>query len=47
MGGRHPERVKDWLYSARIINRRVLRPLGSKRRIRKAARKRGYFVAYR
>ena len=39
--------VKDWLYSARIINRRVLRPLGSKRRIRKAARKRGYFVAYR
>ena len=39
--------IKDWLYSSRVINRRVLRPLGSKRRMKKAAEKRGYFVVYR
>lgn len=39
--------VRDWLYSSRIINRRILRPLGSKRRMRRQARKRGFFVAYR
>jgi hypothetical protein len=39
--------IKDWLYSSRVINRRVLRPLGSKRRMKRAAAKRGYFVVYR
>ena len=39
--------VRDWLYSRRIIQRRILRPLGSKRRIRRAAEKRGYYVTFR
>jgi hypothetical protein len=39
--------IRDWLYSSRIINRRLLRPLGAKRRLRRQAKKRGYMVAYR
>ena len=39
--------IRDWLYSSRVINRRVLRPLGSKRRMKRAAAKRGYHVVYR
>lgn len=39
--------IKDWLYSSRVINRRVLRPLGSKRRMNRSAAKRGYHVVYR
>lgn len=39
--------VRDWLYTRRIVNRRLLRPLGSKRRLRKQGKKRGYLVAYR
>jgi hypothetical protein len=39
--------IRDWLYASRIMNRRLLRPLGSKRRIRRQAKKRGYFVAFR
>lgn len=39
--------VRDWLYSRRIIQRRLLRPLGAKRRLKRQAKKRGYFVAYR
>ncbi len=39
--------IRDFLYASRIMNRRILRPLGSKRRIRKQARKRGYHVIFR
>jgi len=39
--------IRDWLYCSKIMNRRLLRPLGSKRRIRRQAKKRGYFVAFR
>jgi hypothetical protein len=50
-GGKVPlglvDGIRDWLYSRRIIQRRILRPLGSKRRIRRAAEKRGYHVTFR
>lgn len=39
--------LRDWKYSRRIINRRLLRPLGSKRKLARQAKQRGYFVAYR
>ncbi|WP_193211830.1 sulfotransferase [Luteolibacter marinus] len=41
------EGLRDWLYGQRIIHRRLLRPLGGKRRLRRDAEKRGYHVAYR
>jgi hypothetical protein len=39
--------LRDWLYASRVMNRRILRPLGAKRRIRKQAKKRGYHVIFR
>ncbi|WP_035616195.1 sulfotransferase [Haloferula sp. BvORR071] len=39
--------IRDWLYANRVLNRRILRPLGAKRRINKQAKRRGYHVTFR
>jgi len=39
--------VRDWLYARRVVRRRILRPLGSRGKLRREARRRGFWVTFR